>query len=239
MGCHRVVLIAIAQDKKGFLWLGTQDGLNRYDGHQFKIFKNIPFDSTSLAENYISALLIDSKDRLWVGTRNKGLHLFHPKNNTFTRFQYSTTTKNTISHDAITCLYEDNYHNIWVGTKNGLNQVQFTKKGIQFKYYQHQPNLPRTYPAKQSITSIYHDSKGNLWVGSFKGLHQYIFKGKDIVHQATFLHKKGNKNSLSEDIVISIVEDKLGRTWVGTHNGLNVLEDGQFHIVNLMEENRS
>src|ERR1041384_7717063 len=68
----------IVQDKQGFIWMATQDGLNRYDGLQFKIFREDPFDTLTLSSNYITALLVDHNGWLWIGTQNHGLNLFIP-----------------------------------------------------------------------------------------------------------------------------------------------------------------
>lgn len=234
-GLSQSSINAVAQDQKGFLWLGTQDGLNRYDGHQFKIFKNIPFDSTSLAENFISSLLVDAKGRLWVGTMNMGLHLYDPKTNTFTRFQHDPNRPQTISNNTINCLYEDKNHTIWIGTNNGFNQVKFTQNEVHFKYYQHQPNLPRTFPTKHFIRSIFHDSKGNLWVGSNKGLYQYKLSKEGLTLTKTFKQNEAKKTNILKNIITSIAEDRQQRLWVGSRNGVTIFEKGQFSPIDLMK----
>ena len=84
-GLSQSTVFAILQDSKGYLWLGTIDGLNRYDGYQFKIFLNDPLDSASLSDNFISALFEDSNNNLWIGTINGYLNRFDRRTETFER----------------------------------------------------------------------------------------------------------------------------------------------------------
>ena len=117
-GLSQSTVFSMAQDSAGFCWFGTQDGLNRYDGYQFEVFKHEPFDSTSLADNQVSALACDTKNRLWVGFGFHGLDVFIPETNTFRHF---TKTNNGLSSDLITCLRAGKDGHIWVGTSFGLN----------------------------------------------------------------------------------------------------------------------
>lgn len=131
---------AVAQDLHGFMWFGTQDGLNRFDGNEFVVYKNIPFDSTSLSENFITALLVDSKNQLWVGTMNEGLHLFNSKTQTFQRF-YFINNENSISNNNINTIYEDKNGRVWVGTSNGLNLIIQNKNTLTFQRFQYVSNF--------------------------------------------------------------------------------------------------
>ena len=87
-GLSQSVVTAMAQDRTGFLWLGTQDGLNRYDGYTFRVFRNEPGNATSLGNNYITALAVDGAGDLWIGTNGGGLDRFDPGTETFTHFRH-------------------------------------------------------------------------------------------------------------------------------------------------------
>jgi ligand-binding sensor domain-containing protein len=90
-GLSQGMIYCILQDKKGFLWFGTKEGLNRYDGYRFTIYRNIPGDSTSLADNQVYSMAEDGAGRIWVGTRTRGLQLFDPVTEVFTPFPVSYT----------------------------------------------------------------------------------------------------------------------------------------------------
>ena len=114
-------ITSFAQTPDGKLWIGTTDGLNRFDGYEFKVFRNNPGDSTSISDNTITALFVDHLSSLWVGTENAGLMRYHPESESFERFTHAPYQSNTISHPYITCIKEDFNHQLWVGTIMGLN----------------------------------------------------------------------------------------------------------------------
>ncbi len=115
-GMSQNSIYSMTQDEHGFLWMGTQDGLNRWDGHQFMVFRRDTASPNSLSDNFIRALLIDSKNRLWVGTNN-GLSLL--RDNGF-RNIYLPTGETTPAGNRIFCMAQDAKDRIWVGTGNGL-----------------------------------------------------------------------------------------------------------------------
>ena len=166
---------AIVQDKIGFLWVGTQDGLNRYDGYDFRVFKKQPFDSTSLATNFITSLLIDSKNNLWIGTLSGGLHLYLPEKESFIQFDNSVDSK---VHSNITSLYEDRNGMIWVGTAQGFGQLDLwwekDEPKIKFSPRIYPSELQELFPSDQYVKTLFYDQKDRLWVGTLNGL--FCFK---------------------------------------------------------------
>ncbi|MBK7228392.1 MAG: hypothetical protein IPH97_05925 [Ignavibacteriales bacterium] len=114
----------ILQTRDGFLWIATKDGLNRFDGQNFKIFKNDPSNSKSLTENYVMSLLESEDGTFWVGTWGGGLLKFDPLHETFIRYDLPIN-----DDDYIQALYEDNQHYIWYGTTNGgINKLNTISK---------------------------------------------------------------------------------------------------------------
>ena len=107
---------AILQDSKGFMWFATWDGLSRYDGYEFKVYKHIDGDTTSLRVNKISCLLEDHNNRLWVGTYGGGLSLFNRDDETFTNFINDPKDSSSISVNQIVSIFEDSENRIWIGT---------------------------------------------------------------------------------------------------------------------------
>lgn len=219
-GLSQSTINAITQDARGFLWLGTQDGLNRYDGQHFKVFKRNPFDTTSLGDNFITALLFDSQERLWIGTRNAGLHLFDPLTERFQRFSFDENNSASVSANHIVTLYEDNLGELWVGTSNGFNRVLCPEKNnskVNFERYQFIEDLKiRRTPGKYFIRSILHDPKGYLLVGTFNGIWRYkrtatgqLVPAED---ERPFMSYPFTFNTLGLDAA--------GDIWAGTNRGL-------------------
>src|SRR5215211_1332762 len=114
-GLSQSTVQVIFQDSRGFLWFGTQDGLNRYDGYNFKIYKPDPDVPNSLSDRWITSLVEDKDGYLWIGTAN-GLDLFERTTGNFKHYIYSPSQQEGISGKSITALYEDSRGRFWVGT---------------------------------------------------------------------------------------------------------------------------
>lgn len=112
------------QDNMGYLWIGTKDGLNRFDGRTFKVYRNVVGDNSSISNNYILKIFQDSDSILWIGTRGGGLCRFNRKTDSFTTFPYDADNSESLSHPEVLCMYEDHSGVLWVGTDGGgLNQL--------------------------------------------------------------------------------------------------------------------
>ncbi|MDK1287333.1 two-component regulator propeller domain-containing protein [Pseudoalteromonas umbrosa] len=117
------VITAIVQDSRGFLWIGTQFGLIRYDGYRFKRFGHSPEDSSSLPGNFVRALWAGRNGQVWVGTFSDGVSVFEPETEQFRHFKYDPATNNSLSNNNIRALIGDNQGNIFVATNDGLNYI--------------------------------------------------------------------------------------------------------------------
>jgi ligand-binding sensor domain-containing protein len=115
-GLSQSTVHAIVKDKYGFMWFGTQDGLNRYDGYNFKIYRHKPKDSSSLRKSHILTLYVDRQKNLWVGTANGGLSLYDQQHDAFIHYKESSEGFNGLSQKTVTAIYEDRQNNFWVGT---------------------------------------------------------------------------------------------------------------------------
>jgi ligand-binding sensor domain-containing protein/signal transduction histidine kinase len=233
---------AVTQDLHGFMWFGTEDGLNRFDGNEFVIYKNIPFDSTSLSENFITALLVDSKNQLWVGTMNEGLHLFDSETQTFKRFYYSNN-ENALSNNNINTIYEDKNGRVWIGTSNGLNLIVQDKKDISFQRFQYNSDFSKGFPEINFINKIFNDSKNQLWVGTAKGLFQFEIeiinkKQLNLNQKNHFIHQENNPNSLSDNNIRAIEEDEKNYIWIGTVTALQRFKNDIFEQIKLKEKSK-
>ena len=123
---------AILQDRNGFMWFGTQDGLNRFDGHEFELWQHDPNDPSSLGHSWILSLLEDRNGDLWVGTKGGGLNLWDPERSGFVRFRSDPSNPHSLSSDKVKVLFEDSAGQLWVGTHGGgLNRFDRDHLSIQ------------------------------------------------------------------------------------------------------------
>ena len=174
-GLSQGMITCMLQDRYGFMWFGTKDGLNRYDGYQFVVYRRDDADKKSLADNYIQSLFEDSKGLLWVGTVNSGVDLFDRKTESFIHFKHNPTNPNSIGSNEITSIQEDKQGKMWIGTRNGLNKLLLDDKVVT------QQTADRAVTKKffQGNTFIKIDSRGIVW-GSW--LHGFAFRIKPGEH---------------------------------------------------------
>lgn len=122
---------AIAQDKIGFIWMGTKDGLNMYDGNRFTVYRHDAFDPFSISDNFVKAIFCDSKGRIWSGTLNGGLNVFDPNDGKFYRFQHNPNDNTSLSSNNVQAITEDKNGDIWIGTNtSGLNRLRLIDKEL-------------------------------------------------------------------------------------------------------------
>jgi len=209
-GLSQNAALAISQDNQGFIWIGTSNGLNRYDGYRFKVYQSRANDSTTLTSNNTLSILSDSKKNLWIGTYN-GLNKYLSGPDRFKRI--ASPSNSTLTYY---CLYEDRKGNIWAGTNAGLFRINTTNdqpESVDF--------APVDSSAERSVRAILEDRSGNFWIGTTMGLFR-IRKSET----KAFRHDPQDATTISSDFITSIEEDHQGRIWIGTHtNGLNRYDD--------------
>jgi signal transduction histidine kinase/ligand-binding sensor domain-containing protein len=209
----------ILQDSMGFLWFGTQDGLNRYDGYEFRIFKNRPFDNNSLSNNWIQTMIESEPGVLWLGTWSTGLNRFDTLNNRVTRWKHTPGDNTGLSSDRIRALYRDSGGVLWIGTwGGGLNRLDPGTDTAAFTHYKNIPGDPSSL-SHNEVSTIYEDISANLWIGTSKGLNLF---DRQTGQFTRFFHDASDAGSLSGDAVTVITGDDKGNLWVGILNsGLN------------------
>lgn len=166
-GLAQNTVTAIAQDNRGFMWLGTPNGLSRFDSKEFKNYRHNPKFSGSISSDYVHALLYDSKGTLWVGT-NEGLNRYNPNTDSFDKFQHKPDNKNSIGNSIIRSIYEDHKGRIWLATNNGITCIVEEEKQIQFIRYL--DNYAQENDKKLQIHDFAEDTAKNLWCVSNYGL---------------------------------------------------------------------
>ncbi len=202
----------IKQDYRGFMWLGTFSGLNRYDGNKFIVYKP-ELKTGSISSSVIFTIYEDSKKRLWVGTDGGGLNLYDREKDAFISFRHDSGSPFSISSDQVYAILEDTKGNLWIGTDGGgLNIMREDGSFIPFDTGRDDRN-----PLENSIIRVlYQDSKGRILIGT-EG------KGLSVVRYGiegffTYTKSQGNPLSLQSDIIRTIFEDSSGRIWIGMEN---------------------
>lgn len=209
------------QDKKGFIWLGTKEGLVRYDGKNYIVFRHEPEDSLSISGDYVSCIMEDKAGGIWVGTSSAGLNYFNRETEEFTRFQHREEDSLSLSYNTVKDILEDKDGNIWVGThgfernSGGLNRLdRQTGKFIRYRVN------PQKYPFSletNRIIDLHEDVKGNLWIALYGGgIARYdpqidAFKSFRIIE---------DREGWGSDFIMSIGSDLYGNLWLGTQWGL-------------------
>lgn len=212
-GLSQTVVHSIIEDQQGFLWFATEDGLNRYDGYSFKVFRHDPQDPGSLSNNWIQAIYQDGQGSLWIGTQAGGLNRYNRQTQQFERYQYQPDKPYSLSHNNVSSIVEDDKGILWIGTQNGLNR--YNRQTRRFNHFKHKPQDPHSL-SDNRVQSIYQDNQGILWVGTFAGgLNQYDRQSKKFT---AFKHHP-NSNSLSHNNVKAIYQDNQGILWLGTDGG--------------------
>jgi len=206
---------SIIQDSKGFMWFGTQDGLNRYDGNSFTVYKHDPENPTSISDNWILTILEDRQGTLWIGTFSGGLNSYNRELDQFTSYQHDPGDNTSLSNNEVLTLLEDSSGTLWVGTRNGLNKLD--RQTQTFAHYQFNPDDAQSLSG-DAVLSIYETKGDDLWIGTDKGLNLF----DPIMETSTrFQHDPNDSESISNNVVYSIYEEQSGELWVGTDHGLN------------------
>jgi ligand-binding sensor domain-containing protein/class 3 adenylate cyclase/predicted metal-dependent HD superfamily phosphohydrolase len=218
--CNNVVY-AVFEDRSGSIWIGTNNGLNKFDpekqsfGHIMHLLNNV----NSLPESNVWSILEDRKGYLWVGTR-EGLSRINRQNNSFSHYKNISNSLNFQNNKSVLSILEDRNGNIWIGLVDGLFMANLTDDYSAIKEFK-QINYNNTYyktNIENRVYNLFQDSKGNIWAGTKYGLAKIDAQtGKSLFLQ----HNPGAYNSLTDNTIRSIFEDSKGNIWVGTEGGLN------------------
>ena len=218
-GLSQSTVSCILQDQVGFIWLGTHDGLNRYDGDRFTIYRHDPEDPSSLSHNFVLDCVEDDSGNLWIGTQDGGLNRWNRADGNFTRFRHHPQQPLSLGGDRVRKVLIDEIGMLWIGTNDsGLDRFD-PETGV-FEHFRHDP-ADTTSLSDDRIRSLYEDRVGNLWVGTLAGLNLFDRTTRTFIRHR---HDPSDATSLSDDRVYSTLEDSNGVLWVGTASGLDRLD---------------
>jgi PAS domain S-box-containing protein len=212
-GLSQSSVYCIFQDRNGFLWFGTEDGLNRYDGFDFFVYKTEPDDPFSLSYTHIKSIIEDSTGDLWIGTYGGGLNRYRFQTDRFTHFQTDPDDENSLSDDFISSVHEDRFGALWIGTENGLNRLSPDRKTFT-RFFN---RAVRQEQMGFRVNFIQSDQEGFLWLGTDSALIR--FDPQSYEHTAYSSALPGNTNGKPVRM-LAMLEDSRGRYWIGTDAGI-------------------
>jgi len=205
----------ILQDRQGFMWFGTQEGLNKYDGYSFTLYSHDRTAPDSLSDSFILSIYEDQSGTLWIGTKNGGLNTFDRVTEQFTHYTNALNDPHSLSNNEVSAISEDQSGILWIGTKGGgLNKLE--RKTGQFTHYTNAPNDPHSL-SNNEVSAIFEDQSGMLWIGTKGGgLNKFDRETGQFTH---YTHDPSEPNSLSHNEVSAIYQGKTGGFWIGTNGG--------------------
>jgi signal transduction histidine kinase/ligand-binding sensor domain-containing protein len=213
LGLSQSSVLCIFQDSRGFMWFGTRDGLNKYDGYKFTVYKNDVNNSSSLAFNAVYDITEDGDGNMWIATWGGGLDMFDWEKEIFVHHRPDPKDPFSIGSIHIDCLLNDREGNLWIGTE-GHGLQWYDKKNDRFISYSHDDHDPRSISGDR-VQKIVEDADHDLWIATNRGgLNLFDRQTKTFTH---FRHDEKNPNSLSTDETWTLFIDSRGQLWVGTH----------------------
>ena len=214
LGCDRLTIAeglpnsdvtAVVQDKLGFIWFGTQDGLARYDGTRMRVYRPVEHDATSLSSGYIQSLELDATGKLWIGTPENGVNVYDPEKDTFTRY-VRDPGKGGLSSEGVTAIARDRKDRIWLAMSGG-GLDRFEPEAKTFVEY-------TTKPLDAAITALDVDAAGNLWLGmASDGVIRW---NPDGGTPTPYRPTPGDQSGMPTAPVKAILVASTGMVWIGT-----------------------
>ncbi|PKO01312.1 MAG: hypothetical protein CVU42_00450 [Chloroflexi bacterium HGW-Chloroflexi-4] len=217
--------LAFLQDQQGFLWIGTQDGLDRYDGYNVIEYKNDPDNINSLSNNAIISLYEDNEGLIWIGTWGGGLNRLNPANNSFFRYAYDLNAENSISNPIVTDTYMGEDGNLWVGTLGGLDLLNPDTGDIT--HYKYNP-ADQTSLSSDAISVIVPTGDGKLWIGT--GAYNAEGAGLNLFDPVTGKSQRMEQigDCLASPNISDIFTIDDGTIWI-SYGGYGVMGGGLDH----------
>lgn len=213
-GLSQSAVQAIAQDNTGFIWFATENGLDRYNGYEFKHYRRDSDSAGALTNDFINDLAIDDEGGLWLATDGGGVARWDPNTDTFALYRHNPDDRTTIASDNIHVVLSDPLGAVWIGTRqDGLDRVDLKTGSIS--HYQI-PGRDVRADGNEEINTLAIDNVGMIWVGTNSGL---LLLDPITGHVSRYNNDPADPTSLSEDRVRTLLVGSDGAVWAGTQQG--------------------
>ena len=210
-GISQININCIIQDSHGFMWVGTRNGLNRYDGYKFIIYRYDSMNDNTVSNNMITDIIEAKDGNIWIATQS-GLNMYERSTGRFIRYMHDDHNPNSISNNIINRLAFDSEGKLWIATQNGGLECMDIKTKI-FRHHLHS-SADANSIGDNNARYVFEDSKHNLWVGtSSGGINLYNKKNNTF---SKFIYKDPATNAIQGNNVICMIEDGNDRLWIGT-----------------------
>jgi len=215
-GLPAKITTSVFKDSRGFIWFGSENGLYRYDGYEFKGCQYNPADTSSISGNFITSILFeDDQGNLWIGTQANGLNIYNPKTDSFQHFIHQREYPFEFDFNQVHLGLQDRDGYVWLASESGAGLICFDKESGLFETYIN--NEIDFLSWDNWFSSLYEDSKGNLWIGTYNGMFNFNRGNKTFI-------KLDSLVSLPEQMINQpvgdIFEDRNGVLWIGSYIGL-------------------
>lgn len=231
-GLSQNTVFAVEQDRQGFLWIGTKDGLNRYDGYSFKTFTNDPLNPSTLSEGFVRVLEEDPSGVLWIGTYLGGLNRFDPVTETFRCYRHVPEDPASLADDDVRAIHADESGILWIGTQGG-GLHRFDPESGTFRRFRRDFDDPRSL-SHDDVRAIVRDRAGTLWIGTWGGGLNRLDEERGTF--VRYLRRADDDASLADNRVRALLSDHGGRLWIGTNGGLDRLDSASGTFTHLRHD---
>lgn len=216
-GLSQNLVYAIFQDSRHFLWIATADGLNRYDGTNFKIYKSSPENPNSISGHHFSSIVEDKNGNLWIGSYGGGLNKYSRMTESFTSYKHNPNNPNSPIGDRITTLLIDRKNYLWIGTEFGLCRMNLSTG--KYRYFKADIKNPDSL-CNNKIYAMTEDSEGKIWIGTWTGLSMFDYTKNKFKN---YFESERDPRLLYNNYIHKIYEDRRKNLWIGTAQGLYLL----------------
>lgn len=223
-GLSQNAVYSILQDSQGFMWFGTKDGLNRYDGRNFVVYQHNPFDTTTISDSFVKKMYKDSRGRIWTGSLSGEINVFYREAEIFQRISLLSDTGEKINSNEITEITEGPDGTMWIGTiGDGLLNIfveENNENSFTFKQYLNDLNNDQSL-SSNVVSSLLIDENGTLWVGTDNGLNKF-HADSELFTRSYFetKHQDAPRSSGDYKICSMHLSQEGNEFWIGTQSGI-------------------